>query len=73
VTREDRLFHAISLAWAAIIGLLATQQPSARTLAYEAFADLDRAEQEQLLTYLGERRIEEAHPPPLWPDPLGVT
>jgi hypothetical protein len=60
--RHDRLFHWASLAWAAIIGLLAADTATSRRTAYEAFADLDPADQENLLTYLKVSRIEDAHP-----------
>ncbi|MFF0659426.1 hypothetical protein [Micromonospora tulbaghiae] len=60
--REDRAFHLVSLAWAAIIGLLAAETPHARTSAYAAFEALDRADQVNLLAYLQTERIEEAHP-----------
>lgn len=62
VTRDDRL-HLVSLAWAAIIGLLATENTSTRRLAYDAFHDLDVTDRESLLRYLGCERIEDAHPP----------
>ncbi|MET7966531.1 hypothetical protein [Micromonospora sp. NPDC005305] len=60
--REDRAFHLVSLAWAAIIGLLAAETPHARTSAYAAFEALDRADQADFLSYLRAERIEEAHP-----------
>jgi hypothetical protein len=63
--RDDRLFHLVSLAWAAIIGLLAAETPTARRAAYDAFADLDAADQDGLLAYLRASRIEDAHPAPL--------
>lgn len=63
--RNDRLFHLVSLAWAAIIGLLAAETPVSRAAAYRAFADLDPADQAGLLTYLRAGRIEDAHPAPL--------
>ncbi len=60
--REDRIFHLVSQAWAAIIGLLAAETPFARQTAYSAFADLDQDDQRNLLSYLKEDRIEDAHP-----------
>jgi hypothetical protein len=60
--REDRVFHLVSLAWAAIIGLLAAETPHARRLAYAAFVALDSAEQAKFLSYLRVERIEDAHP-----------
>jgi hypothetical protein len=65
VAREDRLFHWASLAWAAIIGLLAAETPRGRAAAYAAFADLEPADRENLLLYLKADRIEDAHPAPL--------
>jgi hypothetical protein len=62
VTRDDRLFHLVSLAWAAIIGLLAAETPVARQTAYAAFADLETTDRQELLTYLRAERIEDAHP-----------
>ncbi|MFC7278296.1 hypothetical protein ACFQS1_30305 [Paractinoplanes rhizophilus] len=63
--RADRVFHRVSLAWGAIIGLLAAETPGSRRAAYAAFADLDPADREDLLTYLRVSAIEEAHPDPL--------
>jgi hypothetical protein len=60
--RGDRLFHLVSLAWAAITGLLAAETPHARRTAYAAFADLEPGDQEALLSYLKAERIEDAHP-----------
>ncbi|MEU8211595.1 hypothetical protein AB0B85_20640 [Micromonospora sp. NPDC049044] len=60
--REDRLFHLVSLAWAAITGLLAAETAYARTRAYAAFGALGRADQDDFLAYLGAERIEDAHP-----------
>jgi hypothetical protein len=60
--RNDRLFHLVSLAWAAIIGLLAAETPHARKTAYEAFKDLDPADQSNLLQYLKADTVEAAHP-----------
>lgn len=59
--RQDRI-HVVSLAWAAIIGLLAAETPEARKHAYAAFAALDPAEQADFLSYVGAERIEDAHP-----------
>lgn len=63
--RDDRLFHLVSLAWAAIIGLLAAETPAARRTAYAAFADLAAGDRDDLLAYLRVERIEDAHPAPL--------
>jgi hypothetical protein len=63
--RNDRLFHLVSLAWAAIIGLLAAETPTARQAGYTAFATLDAADQANLLQYLRVDDIEAAHPAPL--------
>ncbi len=60
--REDRAFHLASLAWAAIIGLLAAETAHARARAYAAFEALDRAEQVDFLAYVGAERVEDAHP-----------
>lgn len=60
--REARLFDPVSLAWSAIISLLAAETPHARECAYEAFRALDRPEQRKLLDYLEVPSIEEAHP-----------
>jgi hypothetical protein len=65
VARDDRLFHLVSLAWAAIIGLLAAETPFARQAAYAAFGGLEPADQSDLLAYLRAGRIEDAHPAPL--------
>src|SRR3954452_138765 len=62
VVREDRLHGYVSLAWAAIIGLLAAGTPGARRIAYASFADLPSADRELFLTYLKAKRIEDAHP-----------
>ncbi|GAA2703589.1 hypothetical protein GCM10010429_09560 [Micromonospora olivasterospora] len=59
--RRDRV-HLVSLAWAAIIGLLAAETPEARKRAYAAFAALDPAEQADFLSYVRAERIEDAHP-----------
>jgi hypothetical protein len=63
--RNDRVFHRVSLAWGAIIGLLAAETPTARGAAYAAFADLEPADREDLLVYLGAGAIEDARPDPL--------
>lgn len=60
--RQARLFDPVSLAWSAIISLLAAETPHARECAYEAFRALDRSEQQELLNYLEVASIEEAHP-----------
>ncbi|PZF96485.1 hypothetical protein C1I93_13790 [Micromonospora endophytica] len=60
--RGDRLFHSVSLAWAAIIGLLAAETPHARTVAYAAFAALSAPDQAEFLAYVKADRIEEALP-----------
>jgi hypothetical protein len=62
VVRNDRLDGYVSLAWAAIIGLLAGETPRSRQIAYDAFAALDLTDQELFLTYLKVERIENAHP-----------
>ena len=63
--RNDRLFHRVSLAWGAIIGLLAAETPGSRSAAYAAFADLDPADGQDLLRYLRVGAVEDAHPDPL--------
>ncbi|MEU5566148.1 hypothetical protein [Micromonospora musae] len=60
--REDRLFHVVSLAWAAIIGLLSAETPHARGIAYAAFAALDAGDQADFLAYVKVERIEDSHP-----------
>lgn len=60
--RRARLFDRVSLAWSAIIALLAAETPSARAEAYAAFAALDGEEQRDILDYLQVSAIEEAHP-----------
>ncbi|MET7959028.1 hypothetical protein ABZ356_24285 [Micromonospora zamorensis] len=60
--REDRAAHLVSLAWAAIIGLLATETAHARASAYAAFEALSRSEQADFLAYVQAERIEDAHP-----------
>jgi hypothetical protein len=59
--REDR-FHLVTLAWAAIVALLAAATPHAREVAYRAFADLPETEQQDLLHHLRVDRIEDARP-----------
>ncbi|MET8148444.1 hypothetical protein ACIBSW_32265 [Actinoplanes sp. NPDC049668] len=60
--RTARLFDRVSLAWSAIIALLAAETPHARSSAYEAFYALAPAEQADMLDYLEVSAIEEAHP-----------
>ena len=60
--RHDRLFHLVSAAWAAIIGLLSIETPRARQLGYEAFYELPADDRAALLAYLRSERIEDAHP-----------
>jgi hypothetical protein len=60
--RTARLFDRVSLAWSAIIALLAAETPHARDSAYEAFGALDPPEQREMLEYLKVSSIEEAHP-----------
>jgi hypothetical protein len=60
--RQARLFDRVSLAWSAIIALLAAETPHARDSAYEAFGALDPDEQRDMLDYLEVSTIEEAHP-----------
>lgn len=60
--RTARLFDRVSLAWSAIIALLAAETTYAREAAYEAFGALDPAEQRDLLDYLDVASIAEAHP-----------
>lgn len=60
--REDRLFHLVSMAWVAIIGLLSIETPSSRGLAQEAFDALDGRDQELLLGYLHVDDLNDAHP-----------
>ncbi|MCY1138168.1 hypothetical protein OWR29_09180 [Actinoplanes sp. Pm04-4] len=62
VLRNDRLHGFVSLAWAAISGLLAAETPRARQTAYAAFADLPPGDQDLFLTYLRADTIEAAHP-----------
>jgi hypothetical protein len=60
--RNARVFDPVSLAWSAIIALLAGGTDHARTSAYEAFGAMDASEQERMLDYLEVGSIEEAHP-----------
>ncbi|RZU52257.1 hypothetical protein EV385_4105 [Krasilnikovia cinnamomea] len=60
--RQARLFDRVSLAWSAIIALLAAETAHARASAYEAFGALDPQEQRDMLDYLEVSAIEEAHP-----------
>jgi hypothetical protein len=60
--RTARLFDRVSLAWSAIIALLAAETPHARAQAYEAFGALNAAERQDMLDYLEVSSIEEAHP-----------
>ncbi|MEV0460778.1 hypothetical protein [Catellatospora methionotrophica] len=60
--REDRLFHLVSMAWVAIIGLLGIETRGSRAAASRAFAALDARDQELLLGYLRVERLEDAHP-----------
>ncbi|WP_229071942.1 hypothetical protein [Actinoplanes sp. DH11] len=60
--RRARLFDRVSLAWSAIIALLAAETGHARNEAYAAFGALDAAEQQDMLDYLEVGAIEEAHP-----------
>lgn len=60
--RTARLFDRISLAWSAIIALLAAGTPHARDSAYEAFGALEPGEQRDMLDYLEVASIEEAYP-----------
>jgi hypothetical protein len=60
--RTARLFDRVSLAWSAIIALLAAETPHARSSAYDAFAALGVEEQRDMLDYLEVASIEEAHP-----------
>jgi hypothetical protein len=60
--RTARLFDRVSLAWSAIIALLAAETPHSRSSAYEAFYALGELEQKDMLDYLEVTVIEEAHP-----------
>ena len=59
--RNDRI-HMVTLAWAAITGLLAAETPRSRELAYEAFAALPASEREDLLRSWKAPSVEEACP-----------
>jgi hypothetical protein len=58
--REDRVGHLVSLAWAAIIGLLAAGTSHAQARGYGAFEALDGSDQAHFLAYLRVERIEDA-------------
>lgn len=60
--RTARLFDRVSLAWSAIIALLAAETPHARQSAYEAFFALGLEEQTDMLDYLEVTTIQDAHP-----------
>ena len=60
--RQARLFDRVSLAWQAIIALLAAETSHARQEAYGAFGALAPAEQRDMLDYLEVKTIEEARP-----------
>jgi len=60
--RTARLFDRVSLAWSAIISLLAAETTHARACAYEAFYALEPPEQKDMLDYLEVPTVEEAHP-----------
>lgn len=60
--RMARVFDPVSLAWTAIIALLAGGTDHARSSAYEAFGALDPDEQAKMLEYLEVSSIQEAHP-----------
>jgi hypothetical protein len=60
--RDTRLFDRVSLAWSAIISLLAAETSHSRATAYAAFAALDADQRRDLLDYLECERIEDAHP-----------
>ena len=60
--RNTRLFDRVSLAWSAIIALLAAETTHARAAAYQAFGALGAEEQRDMLDYLECERIEDAHP-----------
>jgi hypothetical protein len=60
--RLARVFDPVSLAWTAIIALLAGGTDHARNEAYEAFGALDPDEQARMLEYLEVKTIEEARP-----------
>jgi hypothetical protein len=50
VLRNDRLHGYVSLAWVAVIGLLAGETTRSRTTAYAAFEDLGSSDQHLLLS-----------------------
>ena len=60
--RTARVFDPVSLAWSAIIALLAGETEHARESAYEAFGAMESDEQRKMLDYLEVSSIEEAHP-----------
>ncbi|MGK5444190.1 hypothetical protein ACSNN7_20560 [Micromonospora sp. URMC 105] len=60
--RDDRVFHLVSLSWAAIIGLLAAETAHSRSVAYAAFRALPAVDQTEFLMYVKAERIEDAHP-----------
>ncbi|MFI5936753.1 hypothetical protein [Actinoplanes sp. NPDC051494] len=60
--RKARLFDRVSLAWSAIIALLAAETPHSRACAYEAFGALELEERKDMLDYLEVEVIEDAHP-----------
>ena len=60
--RMARVFDPVSLAWSAIIALLAGGTDHARAAAYEAFGALDPDEQAKMLEYLEVSAIEDARP-----------
>jgi hypothetical protein len=60
--RNARVFDPVSLAWSAIIALLAGGTEHSRSSAYEAFNALEPDEREKMLKYLEVDSIEEAHP-----------
>jgi len=60
--RTARLFDRVSLAWSAIIALLAAETPHSRAVAYESFYALGLEEQKDMLDYLEVTEIEDAHP-----------
>jgi hypothetical protein len=60
--RSARVFDPVSLAWSAIIALLAAPTEHARAEAYEAFGAMDLEEQRRMLEYLEVESIEEARP-----------
>jgi hypothetical protein len=60
--RTARVFDPVSLAWSAIIALLAAGTGYAREQAYEAFGALDPDERNRMLKYLEASSIEDARP-----------